>query len=304
MVEFPVDQEYLRQMEGNPTRPAGSGLVDHDQELRHRVLGWLHVGLLGILGVYVLLVTMVVHEFSPRMLVFPLVVAAGLVVQRFFWNRGWDLLTGHSFLANLLLATTFGLAINGINAPVVLTPIICTFLGGYLLGSRMAWFYGLAGLALVWTAFLAQRAGWISSTAAPSGVWFRVLVILDLVAVQALVFLALGLRSAIRFHKREEKSLERALDALALRRAQLESQVRARTTDLERANQDLVDFSRAVSHDLKGPVRAVRGYLDILGSENSRPEAKAAFLRLSLRTNQVEAMMESALNHGNKAEGA
>ena len=263
-------------------------------------MGWLQVGLLGILVVYVLLVSMVMKEFSPRIVVFPIVLLVGLAVQRELWKRGRDVLCGHVSMSSLVVATCIGLGINGVNAPVALTPLICTFFAGYLLGSRMAWIYGLVSLSFVWLTFLAQSLGWIHPQPAPAGVWFRVLVILDLVAVQSLVFLALGLRSAIRFQQREETSLERTLDALALRRAQLEGQVRARTADLEKINQDLIDFSRAVSHDLKGPVRAVHGYLEILQSGTGNSGHKPALERLARRTVQVEAMLESALGHGGR----
>lgn len=60
--------------------------------------------------------------------------------------------------------------------------------------------------------------------------------------------------------------LSRAMTVKRLRREKeaLARQVRERTSELEASNRDLEAFAQSISHDLRAPIRGIRGYLDLI----------------------------------------
>jgi len=71
--------------------------------------------------------------------------------------------------------------------------------------------------------------------------------------------------------KLEEKNpeLELVRAQLEASNVELERRVRERTQDLENEKKDLDSFAHSVSHDLQAPVRAIRGFSQILLSESA-----------------------------------
>ena len=58
--------------------------------------------------------------------------------------------------------------------------------------------------------------------------------------------------------------MRRAAEEIRSLNATLEQQVRQRTADLLRSNEELEGFSYSVAHDLRAPLRAIHGYCQIL----------------------------------------
>jgi PAS domain S-box-containing protein len=62
--------------------------------------------------------------------------------------------------------------------------------------------------------------------------------------------------------------------------AELEAHVRLRTRELETANRELESFSYSVSHDLRGPVRAIQGFTEIALEECQAGNVDSAIERI------------------------
>lgn len=75
------------------------------------------------------------------------------------------------------------------------------------------------------------------------------------------------LRGANQELVQRTRELEAAKAELQRLNDDLESRVRERTAQLETANQELEQFSDAVAHDLRSPIRTIQGYGAILSSE-------------------------------------
>jgi PAS domain S-box-containing protein len=71
---------------------------------------------------------------------------------------------------------------------------------------------------------------------------------------------------------------------------ELEAHVQARTRELEAANQELESFSYSVSHDLRGPVRAIQGFAEIAVEEIEANSPQSAIERIKRVINAADRM--------------
>jgi signal transduction histidine kinase len=77
------------------------------------------------------------------------------------------------------------------------------------------------------------------------------------------IFTAVGLLVSWLEHRSR-----RAEEAFRVINRDLEKRVRARTAALEESNKQLEDFSYSLAHDLRGPLRTMEGFADILNSDH------------------------------------
>jgi PAS domain S-box-containing protein len=95
----------------------------------------------------------------------------------------------------------------------------------------------------------------------------------------------------------------RAEQELARHREHLEDLVRERTAELESANRELQAFSYTVSHDLRGPLRAIIGFTSILGSKVTGAEEQARLDRVARNAQQLGQMVDDLLEFSRLGRG-
>ena len=80
----------------------------------------------------------------------------------------------------------------------------------------------------------------------------------------------------------------------------LESQVKKRTEELERSNEDLQQFAHVASHDLKEPIRKIKIFSDLLEEEinpGAGDKTKLYLSKIQSATNRMLLMMEGVLRY-------
>lgn len=111
--------------------------------------------------------------------------------------------------------------------------------------------------------------------------------------------------------KRIEEALQQAEEALRqselrLRawNQELEQRVAARTAELEETISDLEDFSHSITHDLRAPLRAMRGFGQILQQEChdcARPSAQEHIQRILTAAARMDKLIQDVLQYSRLA---
>ena len=81
---------------------------------------------------------------------------------------------------------------------------------------------------------------------------------------------------------------------------ELGRQVRERTLELQRSNEDLLQFAHVISHDLKEPVRKVKMFTQAIQDELTDPlseKARSYLVKIRTAGNRMTAMIEGVLNY-------
>ncbi len=116
--------------------------------------------------------------------------------------------------------------------------------------------------------------------------------------IQLLTSLAEDVSFAVDFMDNEKKRLE-AEAALRIINAELEQRIALRTADLEAANKELESFIYSVSHDLRGPLRHISGFADLLMkniADKLDEKGKRYFSNICSGTEKMSRLIDDLLN--------
>lgn len=110
--------------------------------------------------------------------------------------------------------------------------------------------------------------------------------------------IVLGIQDITR-RKQAEEVLRLKQEQLADHNTELEAAVAERTKSLTAANQELEQFSYTITHDMRAPLRAMRGYGDILLNQSAGwdPESKVFLERINNAAVRMDRLILDALNY-------
>jgi len=101
--------------------------------------------------------------------------------------------------------------------------------------------------------------------------------------------------------KNHDEAMRKAHDALTHANATLDEMVRKRTADLQEVVDELEHFSYALTHDLRAPLRAVRGFAQLLQEDESSSSldgtAQGHLDHIMRATSRMDAMITDALQY-------
>jgi PAS domain S-box-containing protein len=106
--------------------------------------------------------------------------------------------------------------------------------------------------------------------------------------------------------KEDISELKRAVDQIQRLNDELEQRVQARTAQLEAANQELEAFSYSVSHDLRAPLRSIRGFSGILletCQDRLDPTSQDYLRRVDLGARHMGGLIEDLLKLSQVSRG-
>jgi len=106
--------------------------------------------------------------------------------------------------------------------------------------------------------------------------------------------------------KEDISELKRAADQIQRLNDELEQRVQARTAQLEAANQELEAFSYSVSHDLRAPLRSIRGFSGILletCQDRLDPTSQDYLRRVDLGARHMGGLIEDLLKLSQVSRG-
>ena len=116
-----------------------------------------------------------------------------------------------------------------------------------------------------------------------------------------LLFAAMG--AWILTLRREVAARRRAQQELQHHRERLEDLVRDRTAELEAANAEAQAFSYTVSHDLRGPIRAIIGFSTLLQGRATGTEEQALLGRIANNAQRLGQMVDDLLEFARAGRG-
>ncbi len=110
------------------------------------------------------------------------------------------------------------------------------------------------------------------------------------------VYRMFGAHYDITDRKKAENKLKKAEKEIRELNKQLELRVKKRTQELERINQELEAFSYSVSHDLKAPLRAIKGFSSLFLEEHGNKLKSGALHYMNNILRNAE-NMTNLINH-------